>query len=79
MGFVVGGIAFVLAGLLVFQDVAGIATFLARSRQNMTKPMRRLTDEELRVSPRRVKWVRYSDAALLTVIGVVMLWAGFTQ
>jgi hypothetical protein len=44
MGFVVGGIAFVLGGLLVWQDAAGIATFMARSRQGLMRPMRRLTD-----------------------------------
>ena len=79
MGFVVGGTAFVLAGLLVWQDAAGIATLMARSRQGLTRPMRRLTSQELRVSPRTIRLERYFDGGLLTVIGVLMLWAGFAQ
>jgi len=79
MGFVLGGIALILAGLLLFQDVAGVATFIARSHQNMTKPMRRLPDEELRVSPRRVKWARYRDGGFFIIGGVVLLWVGLHQ
>jgi hypothetical protein len=52
---------------------------MARAQQNMTKPMRRLTDEDLRVSRKRVRWERYSGAALLIAVGVLMLWAGFTS
>ena len=71
-----GGIAFVLAGALVWRDTAGVAVFLARTWEGVG---RSLTPQELRLNPRRVRLVRYETAGLLTIVGVLMLWKGFTQ
>ena len=75
MAFAVGGIASLIAALLVWHDFAGVATFLARSQKNMTKPLTPQPDP----SPGYVTWTRYSTSALLLVIGVLTLFAAFTQ
>lgn len=74
MSFAVGGIVCLIAALLVWHDVAGVTTFIARSQHNMTKPMTPQPDP----SPRHVKRTRHSTSALLFMVGILCLWAAFS-
>ena len=74
MAYAVGGIAFLITALLVWYDVGGLTQFLARTWNNIGKPMSPQPDP----SPRYVKRTRYQTSALLGVCGILLLWAAFS-
>jgi len=74
VSFALGGVVLLILALLVWNDVGGLTQFLARSWNNIGKPMSPQPDP----SPRYVTWTRYSTSALLFLSGVLCLWASFS-
>ena len=74
MPYALGGIAFLAAALLVWHDVGGLTLFLARSWNNIGKPLSPQPDP----SPRYVTRTRYQLSALLALCGILLLWAAFS-
>jgi hypothetical protein len=74
VSYAVGGVTCLTLALLVWNDVGGLTRFLARSWNNIGKPMSPQPDP----SPRYVRRTRYQTTALLGLIGTLLLWAALS-